>query len=100
MKITFRQSGGFAGLIQGCELDTDLLSVSEAAQLQSLVEESGILQAKSQFMPEARDLFNYEITVETREGTVRVLFDDMTIPESAEELLEYLQQFAQPRPLS
>ena len=100
MKITFRQSGGFAGLIQGCELDTDLLSVSEATQLQSLVEQSGILEAKSQFNPEARDLFNYEITIETREETVNLLFDDMTLPESAEELFEYLQERTKPLPLS
>ena len=100
MKITFRQSGGFAGLIQGCEIDTDLLSAEEAVQLQSLVEQSGILQAKSQFTPEARDLCNYEVTLETNEGTFRVLLDDMTMSESAEELLEYLQQRSQPRPPS
>lgn len=87
-------------MIRGCELDTDLLSASEAVQLESLVEQSGILQAKSQFKPEARDLCNYEVIVETSEGTVRVLFDDMTLPESAEKLLEYLQQRAQPRPPS
>lgn len=100
MKIIFRQSGGFAGLIRGCELDTDLLSVSEATKLQSLVEQSGILQAKSKSTSEARDLLNYEITVETKERTVHVLFDDLTVPESAAELFNYLLERAKPLPLS
>ena len=38
MKITFRQSGGYAGLIMGSEIDTDSLAAEEAAKLQSLVE--------------------------------------------------------------
>ncbi len=100
MKITFREWGGFAGLIQGCEIDTDLLSASEVSELQSLLEQSGILQVKSQCTAEARDLCNYEITLETSEKTIRVLFDDMTLPESAEKLLEHLQQQAQPLPPS
>ncbi|MGK7877379.1 MAG: protealysin inhibitor emfourin [Xenococcaceae cyanobacterium] len=98
MKVAFRQSGGFAGLIEGCDLDTDLLSADEAAQLQSLVEHSGILQAKSEVTPNAQDIFNYQITVETTDGTRHISFDDMTLPESAVSLLEYLQERAEHRP--
>ena len=65
MKVMFRQSGGYTGLMMGSELDTDSLPSDEAASLQSLVEQSGILQAKSGRSPNARDLLNYEITVET-----------------------------------
>lgn len=97
MKITFRESGGYAGLIRGCELDTDSFPPDEAVELQSLVEQSGILQAKGGRTPNARDLLNYEITVQTSEGVHRVSFDDMTLPESAVPLLEYLQSRAQPR---
>lgn len=97
MKVTFRQSGGYAGLIVGCELDTDSLPADEAATLQSLVEESGILQAKGGYAPQGRDLLQYEITIETSEGVHRVLLDDTTIPESAVPLIEYLQSRAAPR---
>ncbi|MBW4633028.1 MAG: hypothetical protein KME30_14360 [Iphinoe sp. HA4291-MV1] len=106
MKVKFSQSGGYAGLRRGCELDTDSLPGDEAAKLQSLVEQSGILQAESQHAPHARDLFNYNITVETSEGDTygnpssvhTVSFDDLSRPEGAEPLLKYLQSRAQPLP--
>ena len=96
MKVKFGQSGGYAGLRRGCELDTDSLPADEAATLQSLVEQSGILQAKSGRTPTARDLFNYDITIETSQGSHHVSFDDMTMPESVDPLLEYLQDRAKP----
>ncbi|BAZ22772.1 hypothetical protein NIES4073_36590 [Kalymmatonema gypsitolerans NIES-4073] len=99
MKVKFSQSGGYAGLRRGCELDTDSLSPAEAAKLQSLVEQSGILQAQSRHTPHARDLFNYNITVETSEGAPTVSFDDLSLPENAQPLLEYLQSCAKPLPL-
>jgi hypothetical protein len=97
MKVTFRQSGGYAGLIKGCEFNTDLLPTDEATTLQSLVEQSGILQAKGGQTPNARDLLNYRITVETSEGVHSVSFDDLSIPEGAAPLLEYLQSQAKPQ---
>lgn len=97
MKVTFRQSGGYAGLIRGCELDTDSLSPDEAITLQSLVEESGILKVKDGHTPQGRDLLQYKITVETSEGVYHVSFDDMTLPESAAPLIEYLQSHSTPR---
>ncbi|MFB2772751.1 protealysin inhibitor emfourin [Pelatocladus sp. BLCC-F211] len=98
MKVKFSQSGGYAGLRRGCELDTDSLPSDEAAKLQSLVEQSGILQAESRHAPHARDLFNYNITIETSEDDAirTVSFDDLSLPESAEPLLEYLQDCAKP----
>ncbi len=33
MKVTFQQSGGFAGLIRGCILDTDSLPPGDAEAL-------------------------------------------------------------------
>jgi hypothetical protein len=99
MKVKFSQSGGYAGLIRGCELDTDSLSPAEATKLQSLVEQSGILQAQSKHAPHARDLLNYNITVETSEGAPTVSFDDLSLPENVQPLLEYLQSCAKPLPL-
>jgi hypothetical protein len=96
MKIKFRQSGGYAGLIVGCEVNTSSLSAEEAAKLSSLVEDSGILQATSKRTPNAADLLNYEFTIETREGMHHVSFDDLSLPESIMPLLEYLQSRAKP----
>jgi hypothetical protein len=96
MKIKFRQSGGYAGLRMGCDLDTKSLSSEEATQLESLVKTSGILQSKSGHTENAADLINYEITIETKEGTYQVQFDDLTLTESVLPLLDYLQSQAKP----
>lgn len=96
MKIKFRQSGGYAGLIRGCELDTNLLPPDEAAQLESLVKKSGILQAKSVHSENAADLINYKITIQTQKDIYQVTFDDLTLPENVLPLLDYLQSKSKP----
>jgi hypothetical protein len=96
MKIKFRQSGGYAGLRMGCDLDTNSLSTAESTQLESLVKTSGILQARSGRSENAADLINYEITIETKDGIYQVKFDDLTLPESIIPLLDYLQNQAKP----
>jgi hypothetical protein len=42
---------------------------------------------------------NYNITVETSEGAPTVSFDDLSLPENVQPLLEYLQSCAKPLPL-
>ncbi len=99
MKIKFRESGGFAGLIRGCDIDTKQLSAQQTAELESLVTHSGIFQRQGKATPNARDVFNYELVVETSQGTHRASFNDMNLPESAIPLLEYLQERAEPIPV-
>lgn len=96
MKIKFRQSGGYAGLRMGCEIDLGSLPPQEANRLTALVEHSGILQATSQRTPNAADLFTYEFTIETKDRNQQVSFDDMSLPEPIRPLLDYLQGQAQP----
>jgi hypothetical protein len=96
MKIKFRQSGGYAGLRMGCDLDTNSLNITESTQLESLVKTSGILQSKSGRSENAADLISYEITIETKEGTHQVRFDDLTLPDRVLPLLDYLQSQAKP----
>jgi hypothetical protein len=99
MKVTFRQSGGYTGLIKGCEIDTDLLPSDEAIRLQSLVERSGILKAEGGQTPNARDLFDYEIIVEIGKDIYHVSFDSSATPKNVMPLLEYLKSRAKPRSL-
>ena len=96
MKIKFLQSGGYAGLRMGCDLDTKSLSSEEATKLESLVKDSGILQTSSQRSKNTADLINYEITIETKEGTHQTTFDDLTLPENVLPLLDYLQSRSKP----
>jgi hypothetical protein len=96
MKIIFRQSGGYAGLRLGYEVDTSSLPAEEAAKLESLVRQSGILQAGSttNTTPTARDLLQYQITLESQGTNIQISFDDLSIPPGIEPLLDYLQERA------
>ena len=99
MKVTFRrQPSTWDPRVLGCQLDTELLPPDEAAQLQSLVEESGVLRAHSQLTRRPGPQV-YEITVETDEGAHQISFDDMTMPEEVTPLVEYLQEHSGPLPL-
>jgi hypothetical protein len=96
MKIIFRQSGGYAGLRLGYEVDTASLPAEEATKLESLVQQSGILETRNttNTTPTARDLFQYQITVETQGTNIQVSFDDLSLTPGIEPLLDYLQDRA------
>src|SRR5262249_6072335 len=64
MIVRFTQSGGYAGLLKGCELDTKSLSPTEAKTLEDLVQASA-LPASGEFLSKSsRDLRQYEISIE------------------------------------
>ena len=92
MKITFRQSGGYAGLTKGCEIDTELLSSEEAQELKSLVAQTGILEAQSKQSPNVADAFNYLIIIETIERTHQVSFDELSLPREVIPLIDFLEE--------
>jgi hypothetical protein len=97
VKIAFRQSGGFTGLIRAAEVDTTTLPHAEAERLEGIAKElSGRRRAPSADSPRGRDLGVYEITIETPRGVRRLSFDDATMPEEAQPLLEFLQKRAGP----
>ena len=93
MKVHFVQSGGFVGAVRGCVLDTAALDREEAQELERLVRESGLAACETQFSTEARDLQQYEITIED-ERPVSVAFDDRSMPRSARLLVGFLKQRA------
>jgi hypothetical protein len=98
MKVSFRQSGGFAGLSKGCDLDTQQMPAEEAAHLESLVEQSRLPDSINEHASQARDIIYYLITINASGHIRRVSVDDRTLPESARPLLRFLQQCAKPRP--
>lgn len=105
-KIRFRQSGGFAGFIRGCELVPETLDSRERAQLERLVERSGLAakgekSAASAPKPAsaARDQTNFEIEIETSSGTTRHELDDLDLPPEVAPLVTLLQKHARPIPL-
>jgi hypothetical protein len=99
MKVSFVQSGGFLGLVKGCELDTAVLTPDTAQELEQIAKASGISTSGEFFSDSGRDLQQYEITIEDGNSTISVIFDDETIPASAKSLVGYLKKHSQPKPL-
>jgi Emfourin len=98
MKVRFRQTGGFGGLVLGCDLDTSTLPPAEAQELTRLIKQANLEKIHSRPSQKARDLLNYEIAVES-EMTARASFDDMSVPANVEPLLGFLRQRARAVPL-
>jgi len=99
MKVRFRQSGGFAGLVLGCDLDTSTLPPAEAQELTRLVKQANLEKIQTRRSEKARDLQNYEIAVESNEMTAKATFDDMSVDANVEPLLDFLRQRARAIPL-
>ncbi len=96
MRVTFRESGGFAGLVRGCDLDTEKMPPGEAVKLRALVEKCDLNQG-GVLAESARDALVYEVTVESGGTRRKLLFDDLSIPPSAGPLVEYLVERSTPQ---
>lgn len=96
MKIKFTQSGGYVGTVRGCEFDTSTIPPDVKAELERLVEESGLLASQTALDDKARDLQQYDLTIEDGERKVQVTFDDATLPETAKPLIGFLKKHARP----
>ena len=99
MKVRFRQSGGFAGLVLGCDLDTSTLPPAEAQELTRLVKQANLEKIQTRRSEKARDLQNYEVAVEGDGITAKATFDDMSVDANVEPLLDFLRQRARAVPL-
>ena len=99
MKVRFRQTGGFAGLVLGCDLDTSTLPLAEAQELTRLVKQANLEKIQTRRSEKARDLQNYEVAVEGDGITAKATFDDMSVDANVEPLLEFLRQRARAMPL-
>lgn len=97
MRISFVQSGGFLGLIKGCEFDTKKLNPDTAKELERIAGASGILTSGQFFSKTARDLQQYRITIKDEDLEVSATFDDETLPTNARALVGYLQKHARPK---
>ncbi len=99
MKLKFFKSGGFAGLNFGCDLDTEKLSRAEADELIQLVKRAALAKSSSRRRSAARDLMNYEILIEDGGKKTRAVFVDMSVPETVQELLDFLNRRSKAMPL-
>jgi hypothetical protein len=99
MKVRFRQTGGFGGLVLGCDLDIATMPRDEAKQLLRLVQQANVQQVGDRKHPRGRDLLVYEIVLEEKGKRIKASFDSMTTPPSVEPLLRFLAQRVHAVPL-
>ncbi len=92
MKVSFRRSGGFAGMFMGCEIDTSAQKDSDSSELESLVKSSGIMTQSSQRVPQARDVFQYSFDIEADGSKHSVTLDQLSVPEPVKPLVEFLMK--------
>jgi hypothetical protein len=96
MKVWFEESGGYAGLVKGCEIDTSTLPPEKAKEIEQLVKASGISASGEFLSNSSRDLHQYEITIEGGGSKITATFDDESIPQSAKPLIGYLKKCSKP----
>ena len=99
MRVQFRETGGFAGLSRGCDLDADKLSGDDKSELVSLVKDSKPLLAKTSPNQQVRDALAYEIVIEEGKDRLDAAFDDTTLPKGILPLLDFLKKKSRPIPL-
>jgi hypothetical protein len=92
MKVNFRQSGGFAGLVLGCDLDTQTMAAAEAGELLRLVRQAGLEKVGTKTSTKGADLTRYEIVVTDNGRSIKAVVDDMTIPDNVRPLMEFLSR--------
>ena len=93
-KIRFRQSGGFAGLVRGCDVEFNVLDVADRTALERHARSGQTPVAPSQ----ARDQIVYEIDIETDAGVRRLEFDEASVPKDLAPLVQTLAKRSKPMP--
>lgn len=95
MKICYRKSGGFAGLVKGVDLDTDALPPAEAETLRQLVRAAAFFQQPARSAPRLPDVEQVMVEVTDEDRTHQVLVQHGQGHTELEPLLRYLESKAQ-----
>lgn len=96
MKLRFAESGGFAGLVKECRLDSREMPPEEGRELERLVKAAGLSASGEFFSKSGRDLKQYEIAIEDGASRIAAVFDDETLPATAKPLVGFLRKYARP----
>ena len=96
MKISYRRTGGFAGMVMTFDIDTNILPAEETEEFEELVDSADFFDLPEEIPSTApyADQFQYELTVETgrREHTITV--GDSAVPEELWPLLNKIRVFS------
>jgi hypothetical protein len=93
MKISYRRTGGFAGMVMTFNLNTDTLPPEESQTLRDLVASADFfaLPPKITSRGPGADQFQYSIMVETEEQQHTIEVNEGSIPENLRPLLNELR---------
>ncbi len=94
MKITFRQTGGFAGLAKSIEIDCDEIPADEAKLLQSLLDQSGFFDLPEPVQRVMPDEEQYFVEVEAVGRSRRITMNRSSVPDSLKPLIKYVAKRA------
>jgi hypothetical protein len=99
VKVRFQQTGGFAGLSRGCELDSGELPRADAAELERLIG-AARLDAVRPGRSRGADRQQYDLVVE-RAGAppLELRFDDGALSDELARLVAFLRARSRPMPL-
>jgi hypothetical protein len=100
LKLRFRQSGGFGGLIRGQEITAADSTPQELQRLEALVKASGVAERAAgggaRTPSASADLMQYDLEIETSAGTTHVVLTDDDLNDKTEPLIRFLQKQSKP----
>jgi hypothetical protein len=93
MKISYRRTGGFAGMVMSFDIDTETLPVEQAEEIQGLVSAADFFSLPATIPSAApgADQFQYKLTVESEEGRHTVDLGDAAVPDDLRPLLDKIR---------
>lgn len=97
MRISFKRSGGFAGLTgpnQGIEIDTEKLPQPKAKELEKLVAETRPQDHQSEDTSayQVRDGYQYDLTLHEGERQHSIQASDGAVPDKLQPLIQWLSK--------
>ena len=100
LKVRFRQSGGYAGLIRGQEITAADSSPGDVQRLEQLLKAGGLAEGAAgggaRTPPKTADLMQYDLEIETSAGTRHVVLTDDDLDDRTEPLIRFLQKGSKP----
>ena len=98
MKISYRQSGGFAGLVKEAELSTADLDPAEQQVVQNALQQLPADGKQQSLASQARDAMLHQIRIEGEAGAQEILVDDMSATPDVRALIGVLKKHARRGP--
>jgi len=94
LRISFKRSGGFAGITMKTAVDEKDLAPDQAQKLRQLVEEADFFNLSGRMMARSPqpDRFQYELKLEENDRQHAVTMSDEAVPQKLKPLVNWLME--------